>query len=124
MPLKILVVDDSAIIIKKLKRIIEELGHEVVGEARTGLEAIEVYRSLNPDLVTMDITMPEMNGIEAVKQIKMDFAEALIVMITSHGQEQMVIDAIRAGAKGYIIKPFKKEKIKEEIDNIIKEFQL
>ena len=120
--LNIMIVDDSAIIIKKLKKIIEQLGHNVVAEANTGLQAILRYGKYNPDLVTMDITMPKMDGIEAVKQIKNEYEDALIVMVTSHGQEQIVINAIKAGAIGYILKPFKKDKIIEQIDIVINEF--
>lgn len=120
--LNIMVVDDSAITIKKLTRMIEELGHSVVQVARTGRDAVEQYKLVNPDLVTMDITMPDMDGIEATRQIRSQYKDALIIMVTSHGQEQMVIDAIEAGALGYVIKPVKKEKLKESIDRIMNKF--
>ncbi|SLM28348.1 Chemotaxis protein CheY [Desulfamplus magnetovallimortis] len=120
--LNIMVVDDSAITIKKLTKILEELGHTVVAVARTGRDAAAMYGSVNPDLVTMDITMPDMDGIEATKLIRKEFHDALIIMVTSHGQEQMVIDAIEAGALGYVIKPVKKEKLQESIDRILDKF--
>lgn len=120
--LNIMVVDDSAITIKKLTKMIEELGHSVVQVARTGRDAVEQYKLVNPDLVTMDITMPDMDGIEATRQIRSQYKDALIIMVTSHGQEQMVIDAIESGALGYVIKPVKKEKLKESIDRIINKF--
>lgn len=120
--LNIMVVDDSAITIKKLTKMVEELGHSVVQVARTGREAVEQYKAVNPDLVTMDITMPDMDGIEATRQILSYHKDALIIMVTSHGQEEMVIDAIESGALGYVIKPVKKEKVKETIDRIVNKF--
>jgi two-component system chemotaxis response regulator CheY len=120
--LNIMVVDDSHISVKKLSKVIEELGHTVVQVARTGKEAVEKYDRVNPDLVTMDITMPDMNGIEATRQIRSKYKDALILMVTSHGQEQMVMDAIEAGAKGYILKPFKKNKLAESIEKMIDRF--
>lgn len=122
MPLNIMIVDDSMLIAKKLSAILIELGHNIVAICGTGKKAVEDYEKYMPDLITMDITMPEMDGIEATKNIKAKHPNALIVMITSHGQEQMVIDAINAGAKGYVLKPFKKEKLEETIDMIIKKY--
>jgi len=87
--LKILVVDDSLIIRKKITKLSAELGHKVVYGAKNGQEAIEKYKELKPDLVTMDITMPDMDGIEAVKHIINEDSEAKIIMVTSHGQEDM-----------------------------------
>ncbi len=120
--LNLLVVDDSAITIKKLTKIVETLGHKVICIAKNGRDAVDAYEQFNPDLVTMDITMPGMNGIEATKQIMEKFSDALIIMVTSHGQEEMVMDAIEAGAKGYVIKPFKPEKIDESINKVIEKF--
>ncbi len=120
--LNIMVVDDSAITIKKITKMIEDMGHHVVQVARTGRQAVDIYNELKPDIVTMDITMPDMDGIEATKKIMEQHHGALIIMITAHGQEQMVIDAIEAGALGYIMKPIKKEKLKETIDRIVDKF--
>jgi len=120
--LNIMVVDDSAITTKKLTKMIEELGHSVIQVARTGKDAVEQYKAVNPDLVTMDITMPGMDGIEATRDICSQYKDALIIMVTSHGQEHMVIDAIKSGALGYVIKPVKKEKLKEAIDRIVDKF--
>lgn len=120
--LNIMVVDDSIITIKKLTKMIEELGHSVVQVARTGKDAVEQYTLIKPDMVTMDITMPDMDGIEATKQILSKYKEALIIMVTSHGQEQMIIDAIETGALGYVMKPIKKEKLKESVDRILDKF--
>ncbi|WP_273265057.1 response regulator [Flexistipes sinusarabici] len=117
--LKILVVDDSSIINKKLIQIYESLGHKVVDTAKTGEEAIEKYDSNKIDLVSMDITMPDMDGIEATKEILDKNPEALVMVVTSHGQEQMIVSAIEAGAVGYILKPFNKERIRAMIDKIL-----
>ncbi len=116
--LKILIVDDSLIIRKKITTIVEKLGHEVVGQAKTGREAIEIYEGAKPDLVTMDITMPDMDGITAVKHIIEMDKNAKIIMVTSHGQEDMVIDSIKAGAVGYILKPITDEKLAEIIGEV------
>ena len=118
--LQILVVDDSLITVRKLSSMLTALGHRVVHTAGTGQEALIAYESCKPDLVTMDITMPDMDGIEATRQIRDKFPDALIIMVTSHGQEKMVLDALKAGAKGYVLKPFREEKLKEVIEAIVK----
>ena len=117
--LRILVADDSNIIIKKLTQIYESLGHKVVETARNGIEVVEKYDSEKIDLVSMDITMPELDGIDATKQIKEKNKDALILVVTSHGQEQMIVKAIEAGAGGYIIKPFDKDKISAMIEKML-----
>ena len=94
---------------------LEDLGHCVVGNANTGERAIEAYRAHVPDLVTMDITMPDMDGIEATRRIIDEFPKANIIMVTSHGQERMVIDALGAGAKGYVLKPLHQDKVADMI---------
>ena len=118
MKLNVLVVDDSMIIRRNIRKIFEEVGHNIVAEGKNGIEACSQYKSYIPDLVTMDITMPDMDGITAVKKIVEDYPNAKIVMITSHGQENMVIDAVKAGAKGYILKPLSKDKILESVEAI------
>ena len=120
--LKILIVDDSLIIRKKLTTIVEKLGHEVVGVAKTGQEAVDMYEGTKPDLVTMDITMPDMDGITAVKLIANIESNAKIIMVTSHGQEDMVINAIRAGAIGYLLKPITDEKLAQIIGDVFTEY--
>jgi two-component system chemotaxis response regulator CheY len=96
-----------------------ELGHNVVAEAGNGEEAVAMYSEYNPDLVTMDITMPEMNGIDALSEImKMD-SKATVIMITSHGEEKKVIEAIKLGAKGYILKPLTTEALEDGINKIL-----
>lgn len=117
-----LVVDDSLITIRKLSQLLEDLGHRVVGTATGGAEAVERYREIRPDLVTMDITLPDLSGIEAVKGIMAEDPEALVVMVTSHGQEQMVIDSIDAGAKGYVMKPVKADILQETIAKVLDQY--
>ena len=109
--LNVMVVDDSLITIKKLTVLLNALGHKVVKTAASGSEALIAYAACNPDLVTMDITMPDMDGIEATKQIVERYSDALIIMVTSHGQEKMVLDALEAGAKGYVLKPIQQDKL-------------
>ncbi|MCF8482891.1 MAG: response regulator [Rhodospirillum sp.] len=114
--LRVLVVDDSLITVKKITGMLAELGHAVVGTAGTGAGAVDAYRELKPDLVTMDITMPDMDGVEATRLIIEEFAEATIIMITSHGQERMLFNSLEAGAKGYLLKPLKKAKLESIIE--------
>lgn len=120
--LRILVVDDSGLTVKKMTKLLEDLGHEVAGVATTGQQAVERFAAVAPDVTTMDITMPDMNGIEATRRILADHPDACIVIVTSHGQEQMVMDAIEAGAKGYILKPVKQEKLAETLDTIVAKY--
>ena len=116
--LRILVVDDSGLTVKKMAKLLEELGHQVVAMASTGQQAVDVYAEAAPDVTTMDITMPDMDGIEATRRILAVHPGACIVIVTSHGQEQMVMDAIEAGAKGYILKPVKQEKLAETLATV------
>ena len=117
--LRVLIVDDSLIAVKKLTMMLEGMGHQVAGTAGTGAKAVEAYRACNPDLVTMDITMPDMIGVEATAKIIDEFPQARIIMVTSHGQERMVIDSLDAGAKGYVLKPVRTEKLSDMIDKVI-----
>jgi two-component system chemotaxis response regulator CheY len=110
---RIVVVDDAAIIRLMLKKILESDEYEVVGEAGNGAEAVQKYEELKPDLVTMDITMPDMDGIQAVKEIKKMDPNAKIVMCSAMGQKMMVLEAIEAGAASFIVKPFDEQKVKE-----------
>jgi len=116
--LNIMVVDDSQITAKKIRSMLESLGHTVVQTARTGREAVSRYQAARPDMVTMDITMPDMNGIDATREIMAADSYARVVVVTSHGQEEMVRGAMEAGAKGYILKPFDKEKLRTVLDKI------
>ena len=112
---RILVVDDAAFMRMMIKDILTKNGYEVVGEASDGAQAIEKYRETNPDLVTMDITMPEMDGISALKEIKKMDPAAKVIMCSAMGQQAMVIDAIQAGAKDFIVKPFQADRVIEAI---------
>ncbi|MGE5421908.1 MAG: response regulator [Ignavibacteriales bacterium] len=112
---RILVVDDAAFMRMMIKDILTKNGYVVVGEADNGLNAIEKYNEFKPDLVTMDITMPEMDGIAAVKEIKKNDPNAKIIMCSAMGQQAMVIDAIQAGAKDFIVKPFQPERVLEAV---------
>lgn len=112
---KILIVDDAAFMRMMIKEILSKNGYEVVGEAQDGSIAIEKYKELKPDLVTMDITMPEMDGIAALKEIKKFDANAKVIMCSAMGQQAMVIDAIQAGAKDFIVKPFQADRVIEAI---------
>ncbi|MFS1513189.1 response regulator [Chengkuizengella sp. SCS-71B] len=112
---KILIVDDAAFMRMMIKDILSKNGFEVIGEAIDGSQAVEKYRDLQPDLVTMDITMPEMDGIEALKQIKKMDPNSKVIMCSAMGQQAMVIDAIQAGAKDFIVKPFQADRVIEAI---------
>ncbi len=120
--LDILVVDDSIIIRKSIKKYIENLGHNIFGEAKTGVEAVDFCKQHKPDLITMEITMPDMNGITAVKKILEFNSEAKIIMVTSHGQEEIVVDSLKAGAKGYILKPVNEDKLAKLIGDIYSDY--
>lgn len=114
-----LVVDDSAFMRNILKKILSSTNkYVVVGEASNGKEAIEKARELKPDLITMDIVMPELDGIEATRRIKKEFPDIKIVMCTSVDQEKKMIKAIEAGADGYIVKPFQAPKILEQLNKL------
>ncbi|MCF6410578.1 response regulator [Pseudalkalibacillus salsuginis] len=112
---RILIVDDAAFMRMMIKDILTKNGFEVVGEASDGAQAVELYKEHTPDLVTMDITMPEMDGITALKEIRGLNADAKVIMCSAMGQQAMVIDAIQAGAKDFIVKPFQADRVIEAI---------
>jgi two-component system chemotaxis response regulator CheY len=116
---KILVVDDAAFMRMMLKDILTKGGYEVVGEAADGVEALTKYQELKPDLVTLDITMPNKDGIAALKDIKAFDPSALCVMCSAMGQQSMVIEAIQAGAKDFIVKPFQADRVIESIRKVL-----
>lgn len=118
---RILIVDDSAIMRKNLVFIFNNNGHEVVGEAVNGKQAITLYQELKPDLVTMDISMPLMNGVNAVKSIIDIDANAKIVMISALNQKQMVFEALNNGAKHYIIKPIEANKVLGIVNEVLED---
>lgn len=107
----VLVVDDAAFMRVSIKNMISKHDFEVVGEAENGAIAVEKYKELNPDIVTLDITMPEMNGLEALKEIMKINPNAVVVMCSALGQESMVREAVVSGAKGFVVKPFKEDVI-------------
>ena len=108
---RILITDDARFMRLVLRRILTQAGHQVVGEAKDGEEAVKMYGELRPDCATMDIVMPRKNGIDAVKDIMSFDPHAKIIMVTALGQEAFVLDAIKAGAREFIIKPFRNEEI-------------
>ncbi|PKR78631.1 two-component system response regulator [Halalkalibacillus sediminis] len=112
---RILIVDDAAFMRMMIKDILEKNDFEVVGEAENGQEAVDKYHELKPDLMTLDITMPEKDGITALKEILGDDPSAKIIMCSAMGQQAMVIDAIQAGAKDFIVKPFQADRVLEAI---------
>lgn len=114
----VLIVDDSIFNLRHLSSLFSSLGYSVVATAKNGQEAIEMYQQHRPQLVTMDITMPELDGISAVRGIISRFPEANIIMITANGMEEMVLKALRIGAKGYILKPVKVKALKEQLTNL------
>ncbi|MCM3572567.1 response regulator [Mesobacillus subterraneus] len=116
---RILIVDDAKFMRITLTNILKKANHEIVGEAENGREAVMLYRELKPDLVTMDITMPEMSGLDAVKEIKKDFKDAKIIMCSAMGQQKMVVDAIEAGAKDFIVKPFDDSQVVDSVSRVL-----
>lgn len=121
--LNVLIVDDAKIMRVNLIRSVEGIGHNVIAEANDGISSIEAYEKHKPDLVTMDITMPDMDGITAVERIKKIDPNLNVIMVTSHGQEPIVMKALKAGAKGYILKPVSPEKLKQTIGKIFPELE-
>jgi two-component system chemotaxis response regulator CheY len=116
---RVLITDDALFMRVTLKNILEKGGYEVAGEASNGRESVEMYQQVKPDLVTMDITMPELDGISACREIKKSDPNANIIMCTAMGQKQMVLEAVAAGAKDFIVKPFQPDKVIEALQKII-----
>lgn len=119
MATRVLIVDDAAFMRMMIKNILTKEGYDIVGEAENGLQAVAKYKDLSPDLVTMDITMPEMDGISAVKEIMKLNKAAKIIMCSAMGQQAMVIDAIQAGAKDFIVKPFQPNRVLEAVSKVV-----
>lgn len=116
---RILIVDDSLLTRITLRRILEESAHEVVGEARDGEEALSMYTQKRPDLVTMDLTMPIVDGFEAIQNIINKFPDARIVVVSALGQKIAILKAIEMGAKNFIIKPFDSQKVLQVLQNVL-----
>ena len=115
----ILICDDAAFMRMMIKDILTKNGYNVVGEAENGVKAIEAYQEFSPDLVLMDITMPEMDGIDALKGIREKDPNACVIMCSAMGQQAMVIEAIQSGAKDFIVKPFQAERVLEAVKKVI-----
>ncbi|MFI3201992.1 MAG: response regulator [Eubacteriales bacterium] len=115
----VMIVDDAAFMRMMIKDILTKNGYDVVGEAENGAKAVEKYGELKPDLVLMDITMPEMDGIAALKNIKAADPNSLVIMCSAMGQQGMVIEAIQAGAKDFIVKPFQPERVLEAVKKVV-----
>ena len=115
----ILICDDAAFMRMMIKDILTKNGYNIVGEAENGAKAVEKYAELKPDLVLMDITMPEMDGIEALKKIKAADANASIIMCSAMGQQAMVIESIQSGAKDFIVKPFQADRVLEAVQKVV-----
>lgn len=116
----ILITDDAMFMRTMLKSILTGAGHNIIAEASNGKEAVELYAKYKPDLVTMDITMPELDGIGALKEIMKSDPQANVIMVTAMGQQVMVVEAVKAGAKDFIVKPFNSDKVLESVNKLIK----
>ena len=116
---RVLIADDASFMRQMIREIIEPEGHEVVGEATNGIEAVDLFKELSPDLVTMDIVMPKRSGIDAVKMILEDHPTACVVMCSALGQETLVMEALSAGARDFIVKPFKPDSVIATLAKVI-----
>ena len=114
-----MICDDAAFMRMMIKNVLVKGGYNVVGEAENGAKAVEKYKELSPDLVLMDITMPEMDGIQALKEIKKIDGGAKVIMCSAMGQQAMVIESIQAGAKDFIVKPFQEDRVIEAVKKAI-----
>ncbi len=115
----ILICDDAAFMRMMIKDILTKNGYNVAAEAENGAKAVEKYNEVKPDLVLMDITMPEMDGIQALKKIKENDPSALVIMCSAMGQQAMVLESIQAGAKDFIVKPFQADRVLEAVQKVV-----
>ncbi|MCI6165857.1 MAG: response regulator [Lachnospira sp.] len=115
----ILICDDAAFMRMMIKDILTKNGYNIAGEAENGVKAVEKYAEVKPDLVLMDITMPEMDGIEALKRIKAADPNASVIMCSAMGQQAMVIESIQSGAKDFIVKPFQADRVIEAVQKVV-----
>jgi len=116
---RVLIVDDAAFMRMMIRDILVKNGYEIAGEAENGQKAVELYQEVRPDVVTMDITMPEMDGIAAVKAIKQLDPGARIIMCSAMGQQLMVMEAIQAGARDFIVKPFQQDRVIQALGKVL-----
>ncbi|NOS99855.1 MAG: response regulator [Phycisphaerales bacterium] len=119
MPSRVLVVDDALFMRHMIKNILSEMGHEVVGEAADGEEACRLYDQLKPDITTMDLVMPNVGGLDALKRIREKDPNAKVVVISALDQRQPLMDALKHGAADYVVKPFEKDRVEEAIKRVI-----
>lgn len=117
--IRVLIVDDAVFMRTVLKKMLEEENYDIVGEASNGIEAIKKAKELHPDVVTLDITMPEMDGVTALPEILRESPNSRVIMCSAMGQQPMVVDAIKKGAKDFIVKPFQKARVLQAIENIM-----
>lgn len=115
----VLVCDDAIFMRTMISDILTQAGYDVVGEAESGAQAVQQYRALKPDLVTMDIVMPDMGGIDAVREIVREDPDARILMCSAMGQQALVVEAIQAGAKDFIVKPFQPSRVLEAVQRVL-----
>lgn len=115
----VLVCDDAIFMRAMIGDILRQAGFEVVGEAETGVQAVEKYRELKPDLVTMDIVMPDMGGIDAVRAIIAEYPNAQILMCSAMGQQALVVEAVQAGARDFVVKPFQPSRVLEAVQRVL-----
>ena len=115
----VLVCDDAIFMRTMIADILAAAGYEVIGEAETGTQAVQKYRELKPDLVTMDIVMPDMGGIDAVREICKDDPDAKVLMCSAMGQQALVVEAIQAGAKDFVVKPFQPSRVLEAVQRVL-----
>lgn len=115
----ILIVDDSTYLRVMIKKILKKMGHNIIAEASNGEEAIEAFKTHRPDLVTMDVVMPKMNGLIAVKNILNMDSKAIIIIVTALGHEPMIRQAIKIGAKDFVIKPFKQDELVKAVEGVL-----
>ena len=115
----VLIVDDAIFMRTMIADILKGAGFDVVGEASTGVEAIQLYKDLRPDLVTMDIVMPDMGGIDAVRAIVEEDPDAKILMCSAMGQQGLVVEAIQAGARDFVVKPFQPSRVLEAVQRLV-----
>lgn len=116
---KIIIVDDSRILRKILYTTLTEAGHEILGEASNGEELLQLLKEVTPDLITLDITMPVMDGIEALKQIKISYPNIKVVMVSAAGQKDKVMESLKCGASDFLQKPFEPEDVKRVVAKLV-----
>lgn len=116
---KIMIVDDSMFMRMILRNVIQDLGYETAAEATNGLEALTLYPQIQPDLVTLDITMPEMDGLTALTELKAKYPDSKIMMVSAMGQQALLIKAVSIGACDFIVKPFNKERVREALEKAL-----